>query len=411
MPRVYRFDAEAYLLLHGPALGATAAAAAEANGTGPSAAAVVKIHMAGDDDEANEKARREAELQEKRAQNALPSWIAQSTISSADPEHGNGAGGGGGGASSSSRAAGEADDDDAEVVSGQMSSSAAAGGATLRLGDERKPSLLQHQRYAPGSDEPTAADGDASLDAYYASLAALEEGGGTSGIDSTSSGTPGVAAAASAAVESPLLLSSSATPARGASEEQPLESSAAAAVVGDSSRLKRERDEDEEGDEDFEGVSKRSRSSVVYSTAAAASEGVDSPALSLEEGASSSFGAGTPDVQQPTEPDATAADAAASLAGAGEGGEEEEEDEVDDDEFDEFDEFEPAEGGNADPNQLVTVNGKEMPFSEVTDDMTGEMVRPFLPPGSKCPLCSSRKTNRTLFISVPSVSRPRTSTA
>ena len=355
---MHRFDAEAYLLVHGPALGATAAAAAEANGTGPSAAAVVKIHMAGDDDEANEKARREAELQEKRAQNALPSWIAQSTISSADPERG-----GQGGASSSSRAPGDGDNEE-EVVSGHMSSSAAAGGATLRLGDERKPSL-QHQRNVPGSDEPTAAaDGDASLDAYYASLAALEEGGGTSGIDSTSSGTPGVAA--TAAVASPLLLSASATPAHGASEEQLLESSAA--VVGNSSsRLKRERDEDEEGDEDFEGVSKRSRSSVPYS-AAASEGGVDSPALSLEEGASSSF-AGTPDIQQPIEP-VTAAAAAVPLAGAGE------EDDDDDDEFDEFDEFEPAEGGNADPNQLVTVNGKEMPFSEVTDDMTGDMVRP-----------------------------------
>lgn len=360
--RVYRFDAEAYLLVHGPALGATAAAAAEANGTGPSAAAVVKIHMAGDDDEANEKARREAELQEKRAQNALPSWIAQSTISSADPEHG-----GQGGASSSSRALGDGDNEE-EIVSGQLSSSAAAGGATLRLGDERKPPL-QHQRNAPGSDEPTtAADGDASLDAYYASLAALEEGGGTSGIDSISSGTPGVAA--TAAVESPLLLSSSATPARGASEEQLLESSAA--VLGDSSsRLKRERDEDVEGDEDFEGVSKRSRSSVPYS-AAASEGGVDSPALSLEEGASSSF-AGTPDIQQPIEPVAAAAAAAVPLAEAGE------EEDDDDDEFDEFDEFEPAEGGNADPNQLVTVNGKEMPFSEVTDDMTGDMVR-LLPP-------------------------------
>ncbi|KAG0658847.1 hypothetical protein C6P46_005593 [Rhodotorula mucilaginosa] len=357
-----KFDAEAYLLVHGPALGATAAAAAEANGTGPSAAAVVKIHMAGDDDEANEKARREAELQEKRAQNALPSWIAQSTISSADPEHGNGAGG-----TPSSRRAGE--DNDEEVISGQMSSSAAAGGATLRLGDERKPSL-PHQRTAPGSDEVTAAaDGDASLDAYYASLAALEEGG-TPGIDSTSSGTPGVTAAAAAAaagVESPSLLSSSATPARGASEEQLLES---ATVVGDSSsRLKRERDEDEEGDEqDFEGVSKRSRSSVPYS-GAASEGGVGSPSLLLgDEGTSSSF-AGTPDIQQPIE--LIAAPAAVPLTTAA--GEEEADDD-DDDEFDEFDEFEPAEGGNADPNQLVTVNGKEMPFSEVTDDMTGDMT-------------------------------------
>lgn len=345
-----KFDAEAYLLVHGPALGATAAAAAEANGTGPSAAAVVKIHMAGDDDEANEKARREAELQEKRAQNALPSWIAQSTISSAEPEHGNGAG-----ATSSSRRVGEDDD---EVVSGQMSSSATAGGATLRLGDERKP----QQRNAPGSDEPTAADGDASLDAYYASLAALEEGG-TPGIDSTSSGTPGVAATAAAAtIESPLL-SSSATPARGASEEQLLES-AAVDDVGDSSRSKREREEDDDVDEDFEGVAKRSRSSAPYS--AAVSEGIDSPALSLEEGASSF--AGTPDVQ-PVEPVA----AAAAVPLTTDVGEEEEDEEVDDDD-DEFDEFEPAEGGNADPNQLVTVNGKEMPFSEVTDDMTGDMT-------------------------------------
>ena len=316
----------------------------------------------------------------------MPSWIAQSTISSADPEHGNGAGG-----TPSSRRAGE--DNDEEVISGQMSSSAAAGGATLRLGDERKPSL-PHQRTAPGSDEVTAAaDGDASLDAYYASLAALEEGG-TPGIDSTSSGTPGVTAAAAAAaagVESPSLLSSSATPARGASEEQLLES---ATVVGDSSsRLKRERDEDEEGDEqDFEGVSKRSRSSVPYS-GAASEGGVGSPSLLLgDEGTSSSF-AGTPDIQQPIE--LIAAPAAVPLTTAA--GEEEADDD-DDDEFDEFDEFEPAEGGNADPNQLVTVNGKEMPFSEVTDDMTGDMVRLLLPRGHLS-LCSrDRESNRALTI-------------
>ncbi|GAA5861542.1 hypothetical protein JCM3774_002620 [Rhodotorula dairenensis] len=326
-----KFDAEAYLLVHGPALGATAAAAAEANGTGPSAAAVVKIHMAGDDDEANEKARREAELQEKRAQNALPSWIAQSTIS-ADPELD--------GAPPAARSDGDA------VVSAQMSSSAAAGGATLRMGDESKPSLLHHHQAAPSSDGPALDGPDASsLDAYYASLAALEEGPGsgtTPGIESTSSGTPAVSGAdgLATAAQSPTL-SSSATPARDTSEQ----------ADDLSTRAKRDRSGGDEDDVDHEDQASVKRSRL---TAYSASEEVDSPALSLE-------GASTPTAGGASAAGPTAEDDADDFEGD------------DDDEFD-MDEFEPAGEGDADPNQLVTVNGREMPFSQVTDDMTGEMT-------------------------------------
>lgn len=45
-----------------------------------------------------------------------------------------------------------------------------------------------------------------------------------------------------------------------------------------------------------------------------------------------------------------------------------EEEEYDDDEFEEA-----GDEGTVDPNQLIGVAGKMVPFSEVTEDMTGEM--------------------------------------
>ncbi|POY71822.1 hypothetical protein BMF94_5183 [Rhodotorula taiwanensis] len=325
-----KFDAEAYLLIHGPALGATAAAAAEANGNGPAAAAVVKIHMAGDDDEANEKARRERELQEKRAQNALPSWIAQSTIS-ADPEQRDAGGG---------AAAGEvprSEDRNEVPANGHMSSSAAAGGATLRMDDEMKPSV--HEK-ADGAEQGE----DASLDAYYASLAALEEG--TPGVDSTSSlgGTPAVSASA---VDSPSL-SFGATPARADSEQvEPPAMADLSADVSAASSAKRSREAS--AGEDLGEANKRAR------TAASGSPSNEPADVS-------------PENENERLPDARIDDLTAlATQHAAEGGDEAEDE-------DDFDEFEAADEGDADPNQLVMVAGKELPFSEVTDDMTGEMT-------------------------------------
>lgn len=320
------------MLIHGPALGATAAAAAEANGNGPAAAAVVKIHMAGDDDEANEKARRERELQEKRAQNALPSWIAQSTIS-ADPEQRDAGGG---------AAAGEvprSEDRNEVPANGHMSSSAAAGGATLRMDDEMKPSV--HEK-ADGAEQGE----DASLDAYYASLAALEEG--TPGVDSTSSlgGTPAVSASA---VDSPSL-SFGATPARADSEQvEPPAMADLSADVSAASSAKRSREAS--AGEDLGEANKRAR------TAASGSPSNEPADVS-------------PENENERLPDARIDDLTAlATQHAAEGGDEAEDE-------DDFDEFEAADEGDADPNQLVMVAGKELPFSEVTDDMTGEMVRP-----------------------------------
>ncbi|BGP39935.1 hypothetical protein JCM10450v2_003914 [Rhodotorula kratochvilovae] len=293
-----RFNVEAYLAIHGPALGATAQAAAEAAGTAPAQAAVVKVQIAGDDDEANELRRREAEAQAKRAQNALPSWIAQSTISSA-PE----------GASAAAPAPLEGD-------AQPFSSAAAVGGATLRMGDESKPVFPT----APGASDPAEA-GDADLDAYYASLenaapagAALEDAGALQALQALEAEGEG----------SPLLDSPVASSGRAGTEEQLDEAEGTPGVVAG----KREREDEEFDLEEAGAGAKRAR---------------------LDEAGASS------------EP-------SPALVGAVDGAAEEEDD---DDEFD--DEFEPAEGG-ADPNQLISVNGKMLPFAEVTEDMTGEMT-------------------------------------
>ncbi|KAK4056875.1 hypothetical protein OIO90_002125 [Microbotryomycetes sp. JL221] len=73
-----KFDVEAWLQVNGPQ-GSTAVASTE-DKTGQSQPAF-SIQLAGDEDEAAERIRREQEAEAKRQQNQLPSWIAQSTIS------------------------------------------------------------------------------------------------------------------------------------------------------------------------------------------------------------------------------------------------------------------------------------------------------------------------------------------
>ncbi|GAA5846108.1 hypothetical protein JCM9279_004789 [Rhodotorula babjevae] len=342
-----RFNIEAYLAVHGPALGATAHAAASASGSLPAQAAVVTVQIAGDDDEANELRRRAQEIEDKRNQNALPSWIAQSTISSAPEQSGAAAGaasGGGGG--------GVAQGVARDGVQG-ASSAARIGGATLRMGDgdsagggERKPVLSGAHA---GSDPAGAGTGDADLDAYYASLESGAAGAAGEGADEGAA-TPALDGDGDDAYDldeelegSPLLDSPGpgvSSGRAGTSEERQLgleadagegTSSAATAVASG----KRDRGgEDEDADELGAAASKRAR---------------------REE-----------------EVRAHSAEEVVGAAAAGElGGGVEQDDEDDDD--DEFDLNEGGEGGG-DPNQLISVNGKEMPFSEVTEDMTGDMT-------------------------------------
>ncbi|BGP31904.1 hypothetical protein JCM10296v2_003683 [Rhodotorula toruloides] len=293
-----RFNVEAYLAIHGPALGVTAAAAAEANGTTAPAAAVVKIHMAGDDDEAKEKARREREVEEKRAQNALPSWIAQSAIS-ADPEQTFGSMG----SAAASSAGSPAPEATVKPATSQP----------LRmLGEEAKPVVG-----AGAAEEDQEEEEEIDLDAYYANLELAQPS-----EDSTHASTP----AAGQLVDTPALSPSISLSGRDTSEQL--------GNVDSPAPLKRER-EDEDEDYDSGASAKRAKQDDTLATA--------SPAL----------------------PSATATPEAPA---ANSETVEDEEDE------DEFDEFEPGEGGNADPNQFVSVGGKMLPFSQVTDEMTGDMT-------------------------------------
>ncbi|ORY92804.1 TFIIE alpha subunit-domain-containing protein [Leucosporidium creatinivorum] len=142
-----KFDIVKWLELNGPQ-GTTTIAPVDAEGkpTGPA----VRIHLAGEDDEAIQKLKREADADAKRAQNQLPTWIANSTISG-EP----------------AKAADERREDEGEVkpsVGGEGATTAAAGGGVNELGSPQR----------EASDD---------LDAYYASLA--QEGGGD-GADSPS---------------------------------------------------------------------------------------------------------------------------------------------------------------------------------------------------------------------------------
>ncbi|GAA6042282.1 hypothetical protein JCM8097_000613 [Rhodosporidiobolus ruineniae] len=328
---VPRFNVESYLAIHGPALGITAQAAAEAAGTAPAQAAVVKVHLAGDDDEALEKARREEEVRRKREQNALPSWIAQSTIAAAqDGEARAGTG-------SPAPTSGAAEPFSASALPGL--------GATMRLGDQDAQPLPS----AGADDAPAGGEGGgvSDLDAYYASLAqsvgpsftptpAPGEGGyydpdereGTFSATASLAGTP-----------APPGLTNGA---RGFTEEL---GDAVLASFGAGGAGKRAREDSlaAVGEAVENGEPKRQRTGRTFSPSVPPSfsrtatlEPVDSPALPPPP---------------PVAPPAAA--------------EEEEEDD---------DDFEPADGDAADPNQEVSVNGRMVPFSEVTEEMTGEMT-------------------------------------
>jgi transcription initiation factor TFIIE subunit alpha len=303
------FDVERWLALHGPSLGLTAQLAAEAAGTLPTPQAVVTVQIAGDDDEALEKQKKEEDLIRKREQNALPSWIALSTIKGDGATTAGGAG---------------AKDEERDTYG----SSAPAGiGASLSLNDgDAKPLLPAIDEAAGGAGE------EAALDAYYASLLASVPP--TSASFNDIEGTPFSATSATPALEGTPFDAFSPTPGGGTSATPGLEEIEAMVAAGT-------------------GGGKRSREDSSFSTYSAAGETkrgrFDSPSVPPPPSAPFDF---SPAVSLPP---ATATAEAAPV-------EEDEEDE-------EWEE----DGAGADPSQLIAVNGVMKPFSEVTEEMTGEM--------------------------------------
>ncbi|GAA5978169.1 hypothetical protein JCM11641_001123 [Rhodosporidiobolus odoratus] len=322
---VPRFDVETYLALHGPALGLTAQLAAAASGTSSSAnAAKVTVTLAGDDDEANELKRQEEERRRKREQNALPSWIERSTIASDSEVRQSG------GAGRDDPAQGEGEyghGQRREATPEAFSATAVPGmGSTLRMGDfdgagESKPS--------PGSGgaedgeeagEGGGGGGGADLDAYYASLA-------------SAASQPPTTADAEVEDFGSFSLPVSEVGTAASKEGTPLMSHGEEGTAG-----KRMRELSSSGEFEEGGGAKRLRLSPSASLPPLSAP-VDAFSPALEAGAATS--------------------AAAALA---------EEEEYDDDEFEEA-----GDEGEVDPNQLIGVAGKMMPFSEVTEDLTGEM--------------------------------------
>lgn len=340
------------MAIHGPALGATAAAAAAASGQTFSIAPSVQVQIAGDDDEALEKAKKELELKEKRAQNMLPSWIAQSTIEKQPPN------------SSSTtvpdpnvaKVEGDGEGDDGEREQGIVGQVDQLVGEGSGIGEQGEANGglgavdiggfgAAMSFYEQPEDEDEKPDpnengegGEGDLDAYYASLEAqnldqqqidtpIENGGDSSNYDSPIVGfgidSPGMNASGT-----------SGTPdgtRGGFLDEDEIEKAIVSGQGG-----KRSREDSTEGQPEF--ADKRFKSAQASPTP----------------------------VETPT------------VAGEGTGGN----GEGDEDEEGDFDVVEGDGDGeeNMDPDQLISVNGKMLPYSQVTEDMTSEMV-------SLAPLC------------------------
>lgn len=240
----------------------------------------MRIHIAADDDEAIQKLKREADAEAKRAQNQLPTWIAQSTISGepARPTAGKKAG-----------------DDD---VKPELSELGAGGGAaTAGAGaDER-------------AGSPQREEGD-DLDAYYASLAEVDAP--ASHLDAASIALP------PSAVQSPLF-SPLPTPPTAKDSTSP---AADGEDFGEVPLV--------EGGE-MHGKGKRSR---------------DDEDSGWEEGVEGGV------------------DGKKARIGSAE-----------QDDEDEEDDFEEVEEGDGDPNPLISIGDKQVPFAEVGDELQAAMVR------------------------------------
>lgn len=258
------------------------------------------VQIAGDDDEALELAKKEEDLLRKREQNALPSWIALSTIKAGEQEGAAKAGGG-------------------EQQDRSFSSAVPGVGASMSLYDGDSKPLLSAAQTA---DDNGGAD-EASLDAYYASLATLDAG--TPFSAGRESATPALEGTPFDAFSPSGGFSASATPAL--DEIDP--------VAG--------------------GSGKRSREDSSFSTYSASGLGPASGA-----GAESKRGR----FDSPSVPPAASVPPVEAAAAA--------EEEDDEEEWDE--EGGEGAGGGADPNQLISVNGEMKPFGEVTEEMTGEMT-------------------------------------
>lgn len=117
----------------------------------------MRIHLAGDDDEATEKAKRLADAEEKRAQNQLPTWIAQSTVSTGD----------------------------------DLSKSSI--GATT-LGDDLKPNVDEEDGEGGLNEKEEEEAASAALEAYYANLQQVDTSTPSAAVEQsiTDSNSPAV---------------------------------------------------------------------------------------------------------------------------------------------------------------------------------------------------------------------------
>lgn len=284
---ITRFDIVKWLEHNGPQ-GTTTVAPVDAEGkpNGPA----VRIHLAGEDDEAIQKLKREADADAKRAQNQLPTWIANSTISG-EPA--------------------KAADDRKEE-------------------EDAKPSIREGATTAAGGvNEPGSPQGEAGddLDAYYASLA--QEGGPN--VDSPSAALAGdyldaasiplPPSAAQSPLFSPLPTPPTAKDSVSAADEDDFDE--ATPFEGGERNGKRSRDEIDPGwEEGLHGVEK--------------SDG---------GGKKARFGS-------------------VEVGAVGEQGEEEEDE----------DDFEEIEEGDGDPNPMIAIGDKLVPFAEVGDELQAAMV-------------------------------------
>ncbi|GAA5993702.1 hypothetical protein JCM5350_005798 [Sporobolomyces pararoseus] len=346
-----RFDIERYLAIHGPALGATAQAQANASGQQIPIQPNVKVQIAGDDDEILEKQKRELELKEKRAQNLLPSWIAKSTINnngttittttttengeSTKVEEGDREG-------DAEREQGivpeqheqpqeEPFQSERETLNTIPTSSNAGGGlGSVDIGGFGAAMSFYEQGGEEDEDEeggngkPIVENGAGDdLDAYYASLEAQNLGTGTGGEGTPLSGSnydsPVTTGGGGGAVDSPLTFNYD--------------------PVGE---------QEVEANTTSSGQGKRSRQEST--------EFEDSAAV----GTKKFKGEDTPQ-NESVQPDVVNND-------------EEEEEEGEFDQVEGEGEGEGEEEENMDPNQLISVNGKMLPYSQVTEDMTSEMT-------------------------------------
>lgn len=291
----------------------------------------MRIQLQGEEDEEDERRKREQDAEEKRsvarrtpcmptaqpltvhftgfrcsAQNQLPSWIANSTIS---------------GEASSRQLELQAKQEAANGHFPSSTSNPSYDPLSAAALDIKPDSALLASEAAPEAED--------DLEAYYATLAAEEEQGA---IQAGGAGADSATAAPSSTVASPMMASSVGTPV-GASVEDEEEAAAALELqLGQAQQdeaatanAKRAREESAEGMQGVEltGGYKKSRLS-----------GSDTVASSL-----------------PPASEGTAAD------------------ELDDGEFDDEDEDEEM-----DPNPMVSVAGKEVPFLDITKDMQDAMT-------------------------------------